>query len=535
MPDMNESIPPNAKKNSLALAVAANWASHVVFLISGFLLPRIIDRTLGRDVLGVWDFAWSLSAYTSLLALGVSSAISRYVSRYRKMRDDEGLCRTYSASLALLWASFALGCVAVALFVRWTPWFLEGSSERPVTPELLSLARNMVALLGLAAAVQLPVTVFSGVLSGCQRFDLRTGIRVWCSGAALAVMIAALMAGAGLEWVALAYLLSELAMGALNWAAAKRLCPELRFRARLVTRAALWEVLGFGGKTVLQSLSRMGLYQTSGLIVTYFLGPAWLAVYSRQRALTQFVYKMMSIYGNVFTPEASALEAAGDREGLRALVVKSSRFGFAIALPFVVVFSLGGGAVLRLWMGEHYQSQAVLAILMLGHLMTFAQRGTFNILIGMNRHGTSSLWELVSSAGSIGLGLLFVPLLDWGLIGAALAVGLAVLVGGGLAPAWIACRVLEIPFARYLRDALPQPVLCVTPLGLILAVCAALFPDRPYMQLGLGLGLGGAVTVPIYWRHVFTDSLRERFRGRIRRYAGVVGFGRNIGKSTEGT
>ncbi|MCC7293825.1 MAG: oligosaccharide flippase family protein [Phycisphaerales bacterium] len=532
---MSERTEPQSTKNSLALAVAANWTSHVVFLVSGFLLPRMIDRTLGRDALGVWDFAWSLAAYTSLLALGVSSAISRFVSRYRQMRDDEGLCRTYSASLALLWASFALGCAAVAIFVSWTPWFLEGSSERPLTPELLTLARNMVALLGLAAAIQLPVTVYSGVLSGCQRFDLRTGIRVGCSGVALALMIAALLAGAGLEWVALTYLVSELAMGVLNWAAAKRLCPELCFHARLVTRAALWEVLGFGGKTVLQSVSRMGLYQTSGLIVTYFLGPAWLAVYSRQRALTQFVYKMMSIYGNVFTPEASALEAAGDREGLRALVVKSSRFGFAIALPFVVTFSLGGGAVLRLWMGADYQSQAVLAILMLGHLMTFAQRGTFNILIGMNRHGTSSLWELASSAGSIGLGLLFVPVLNGGLVGAALAVGLAVLVGGGLAPAWIACRVLEIPFARYLREVLPQPVLYVTPLGAVLAVCAVMFPDRPYMQLGVGLGLGGAVTVPIYWRHVLTDSLRERFRGRIRRYAGLVGFRQSVGKSTGAT
>lgn len=506
------------RKNSLALGVVSNWASHVVFVVSGFVLPRMIDREAGQEALGVWDFAWSLMAYTGLFSLGIASAVGRYVARFAKLKDDASLNRMYSASVILLNAGFVIGLGFVGVVYALTPR-LVGTKD----PALVALALQLTAILGVAAAVQLPLSAYSGALSGLQRFELRTIIRIGVSAVSLGMMIVLLVGGAGLEWVAGTFLFSELGIGVLNWMAVRRECPRLRFAPGLVDGAAIKDALGLGSKTALQGLSRMGLYQTSGLIVSGFLGPGALAVYSRQRALTAFMSKLMATYGNVFAPEASVLEAKEDLEGLRALVIKSSRFGFAISLPLVAAFCLCGSAVLQIWMGPGYEAPLVLTLMMLGHLMSYAQRGTYNILVGLNRHGRSALWELGATAGSVMLGLLFVGVLGWGTWGAALAVGLAVTCGGGLAPSVISCRHLGMNYAVYLRQVLPVPLLASLPWVAALAGARWFFPEQAYAQLGAGVGVGAMVTIPIYWRHILTDSLRQRVRGRFRRWIGGAG------------
>lgn len=506
------------KKNSLTLGVVSNWASHVVFLVSGFFLPRMIDRRLGQDVLGVWDFAWSLTAYTQLLALGISSAISRNVARCRESRDAEGLVRAYSTALTLLSLSGVLGTGLIVLGVFWTPSLINTTD-----PNLTSLAQRLVAILGASAVIQLPMGVYAGILSGCRRFELRTTFRVVCGGIGLILMLSALAMGRGLEWVATIYLGSELVIGWQNRRAGLRLCPGLRLDPGQVSIASIREVVGLGGKTVVQSLSRVTLYEASGLIVSKFLNPAAMAVYSRPRAITSFLAKLMNVYGNVFTPEAGALQASKDHEGLKALVIKTSRFGFAIILPFVVVLSLAGGPVLRLWMGPSYEARTVLAILMVGHLLSHAQRGTFGVLTGLNQHGLAALWELGAAILSIGIGLLFVVVFEWGLVGAATAVALAVTVGGGLAPAVLACRAVGLSLSDYARQVMILPMIAVTPLGVALLICGWMFADRPYLHLIVGLAVGGLLTAPIYWRYILTDSLRQRIRGRFRRIAQHLG------------
>jgi hypothetical protein len=55
-------------------------------MVSGFLVPRLIDRNLGQDALGIWDFAWSLVVYFNLVQMGIIGSISRSVAFHRAQR-----------------------------------------------------------------------------------------------------------------------------------------------------------------------------------------------------------------------------------------------------------------------------------------------------------------------------------------------------------------------------------------------------------------------------------------------------------------
>ena len=58
-------------RDRMAWNVFAGWAGYFVMAIAGFLAPRVMDRSLGQESLGVWDFGWSLVTYFNLTQLGV--------------------------------------------------------------------------------------------------------------------------------------------------------------------------------------------------------------------------------------------------------------------------------------------------------------------------------------------------------------------------------------------------------------------------------------------------------------------------------
>ena len=77
--------------------VLTSWAGHMVFVIAGFIMPRMIDRHIGQTSLGIWDFSWSLVNYFGLAGLGIGSSVNRYVAKYRAVNDIEGLRKAVSS------------------------------------------------------------------------------------------------------------------------------------------------------------------------------------------------------------------------------------------------------------------------------------------------------------------------------------------------------------------------------------------------------------------------------------------------------
>jgi O-antigen/teichoic acid export membrane protein len=64
-------------RSRLVSNVLFTWGGQMVFFVSGFIMPRMIDRALGKEVLGVWDFSWSLVAYFRFVDMGVTASVNR--------------------------------------------------------------------------------------------------------------------------------------------------------------------------------------------------------------------------------------------------------------------------------------------------------------------------------------------------------------------------------------------------------------------------------------------------------------------------
>ncbi len=497
--------------------VLSSWGWNFVFIVAGFVMPRVIDTHLKQAGLGVWDFAWSLVAYSRLVVFGVGSSVGRYVAKYRAASDMDGVNRAVSSvtCLFLLLGAIWLG-VTVALSLS--------------VPALLSRrlaaftgeAKLVVLLIGAGLAVRIAFLSWPGVLQGCHRWGLHNAIEGGCYAATVVGMIVVLLLGGGLVSLAWVTLAGDVLDRAVGCVAAHWVCPGLRIRPSQARWGQARGMLGFGGKTFVLGIAELLLDQTVALLVVFFLGPKALAVFTRPKSLMRQSVTLVRKLSNVLTPTTSSLQAMGLHQDIQKLLIRSTRYGAYIALPICLTLMVLGGPVLHVWMGPAYEKGwIVLAILTVGNLMVMIERPARNILAGLNAHGRPGFVYLGAAILAAPMAYLALGPLQWGLTGAAVAVTAALLIANGMYLPSYACRLLNLPLRKYVVKSMRGPVLCTLPYGLCLAAIRLISPSRPVFSLLSAAAAGLIVLVPLYWQYALPESFKrgliEAMLARLRR------------------
>ncbi len=494
--------------------VVTNWIWYAIVVVHGFVVPRLINDYRGQELLGIWDWGWSLVLYVGLLSLGITSAVSRYTARYRAVEAWEDLNRAFSSSLAILASMCLLVILAVTAFDV-TAAFL----DRDVTSDQRATAQWTAILLISAAAIQLPGGAFNGIITGHERFDALNGIRWLRDSSSLVGMILILTLGGSIVGLAAFNLALEVAATLARAALAFRLCRTLRIGPQYVRRSVMAEMLQFGGKTVMQEFARGGLQYGVRLMLAKWLGPGTLAVFARQQALVMHAHRFLKQYSQVFVPSAAALHSEKNTKALQELMLKGNRWGMYFAVPLMIVLILQGGPLVQLWMKDPaFRAAEVIAVLAAGHVLAIGQNSAYSVLMGMGIHGFAAVLEcIVAIIGLVVVGI-GIGWLGWGMLSAAVVIGLCVTATGGVLIPLYACRALELPFGRYLLTILWGPlVACLPFVAVLLSVPPLLGTVGLWTQLGVTLGGSGAVLVITYWFFVFPPTVRDRILKRLGR------------------
>jgi O-antigen/teichoic acid export membrane protein len=247
--------------------VIASWAGHSVFIVSGFVMPRLLDRYLGQQALGVWDICWSIVGYFSLVQMGIGSSVNRFVARNRAERSADELSRTVSSALALQATLAVVVLIAAGLMCWWVPALFPASATEADTE------RWVLLLLGASVAIQMATDTFRGVITGCHRWGLHNGLNSGFYALSVVGMIAVLKAGGTLVGVAAVYASGVLVLELARVVAAHRACPELRVSPRAITVERIRQLVGFGSKSALDDVSTLVLNQTNAVAIAATLGP----------------------------------------------------------------------------------------------------------------------------------------------------------------------------------------------------------------------------------------------------------------------
>lgn len=500
-------------RDRLVSNVFFSWVAHFVFIIAGFVMPRMIDQRLGQNVLGIWDFAWSLVSYFSLVQMGINSSVNRYVARYRAAGNIASVNQIVSSASCIL--GFG-GMLVLGLTITLSLLLPQLFGDR--LGENMLEAQWVVFFLGASMSVEVSFSTFSSVLTGCHRWKLHNIIRSGWHAATVVGMILALFQGGSLVSLAVISFVGLVLAYMTRVLLVHFVCEGLRLRPSLIRWETIRKLALFGGKTLIPSVSDMLLIQTVNILIIVYLGPAMLALFARPRSLIRHMHTLVKKMAMTLTPTTSSLQSAGDMEGIQGLLVKSVKYSLYMVLPMVMVLMVFGGPILRFWMGSRYANGLVPAILSVGYLANTVQMPVVTILVGMNAHGRSGAAYFVTSLCSVGLAILVLGYLGWGLAGIAIAVTLPLTIMNVFYLPYLICRRVGLGLRQYLLSVTVKPVVHILPFAICLVVARIVFHAEGLTGLIWGGTVGGTILAVLYWQYVLPD----RIKTRVLCYMGII-------------
>ena len=492
--------------------VLASWAGHFVFIIAGFIMPRQIDRYVGQVGLGVWDFGWTAVNYFFIAQIGVGVSVNRYVARYRAARDNEGLGRLISSVMLLQFVAACLVLAMAAISSVWLPRLFRNDLGGEG-----GVAMWVIFLLGASVAVRMASQPFSGVVTGCHRWDLHNLLNSTTYAITVAGMLFELWRGGGLIGISVVYLVATIATEIVRVAVAFRVCPELRVSIAQARWAEARGLLAFGAKLSTPDTMNIIVAQLTNMLVLSQIGIGTLAVYSRLGALIRHTESLIAKYSLPLTPTASSLQGSGSDEDVRELVIGSTRFAAYLVWPILLGFAIVGDDVLQLWMGPRYDPTWVLTLMAVGAMFPISQQPMFTILVGLNMHGRFAAARMVGSILGFAASLAALHWLHYDLLGL-VAVGVSVANAIALFVTIDTCRRLAIPVRSYFIRAYGGPLACSAPFAAGLIVIGIVFDGRSALTLALSALFGAVLLIPLYWRVVpreMRDAALQRLTSKI--------------------
>lgn len=511
----DRSAPPAERRKKsddsrLTRNVIFNWAGYCVFVVSGFILPRLISDRLGQLSLGIWDFGWSMVTYCGFGTAGIRSVVTTYVSRYSASQSWDSLNEIVNSCLAIFLTMMTIALTAMLIVIAYIPRWFAGSFEGEMVTAQVTLA-----VLTFGALIQMPMGVFNGVLTGNQRYDIVNLIQGSTHIGHVVVSIVLLLLKAPIYWMAATVVLAELTSDLLKYKFARRQVPHLRISPRHIRWSAVRFAFGFGAKDLLEFSSRTFMFQTQSVLIAYFLGAPMLAVFARPMALIQHASRFIMRLAAVFEPASSEALAHQDYDKLADLLVKGTRYSLFLALPVVVMLTLFGGTLLEFWMGPGYRRPWLVGILAVGNLGYLSQRVAYHVLLGMGRHGRAAGGMVVGAAVSVVLGILAFTHFHADLTGFAVAIVIPFSLVNLVYLPICASRAVKIRYWDFIRRVVPVPTLAVVPFIIALLITAMVWGTQLDLRVFAGLAASGAVIGVTYWLVAVPLSLKKRVAGMV--------------------
>ncbi len=505
----------------LTVNVASNWANALVAVLLAFwVTPHVIeglkDPTWGNRSYGVWTFIVSACAYFGLLDLGFFQGVIQYFTRYRTQGRTEEVNRVVSTALV----SLTLAALAATLLAAIWAWVFPSWVE----PGGLSVTEIRWAffLSAVAAIARVPLQILSAVLVGCNRFEVLNGLTILGRFVGAAGILWLLSLGYGLLGVATATTLGAL-VGLIGqgWAAF-RIEPRLEVSLSLFDRATLRRTVDYGKWMFGGRLYDLYLSNVDLVIVPLLFGSEAIAVYGLGVALVTHAQVGVQGYTFALTPAAIAADAQGSREGLREVLMTSTRIGLILAGVIALGAAFWGESFIFQWLedpsflreAEFVSAATVLTIVAVDRVFLHGLAGPQQALIGMRRVRELCIIKLGQGALAVvlalglgkALGILAVP---WALLGASLL--------GRVALTRRALSLSGLSLARFTREALTPAAATLAAAALAAWAVAGRSPLRGWA----GLLSEGAVFALLVAAGGLVLGLRAEERASLARWVGL--------------
>ncbi len=374
-----------------------------------------------------------------------------------------------------------------------------------------------VAQTGLAFLATMPYAIFSAY----EHFVLKNGL-----------MVAQLIVRAVLNVVLVLWYPSFLALSLLMlvmsvielvlcWAYVFRAYPEIRPRPHHATLQTVRDIFGFSLYVFLMVIGSQLAFQTSPLIVGYFMTSGDVPTVAVPNALMLILTQFIGGIAAVIMPVSTNLQAQDKHQDLQGVFLRWSKVAVAVSICACLFLIVFGPAFLKFWIGKAYVAEAgeVLQIVAVSYLFFLPARGVaMPVLMGLGNAKWPTIATLLSGVLNVVLSVWWIG--PYGLRGVAWGMAIPNIVLAG-ALTVLACRALKVPLRVYAAQTLPLAIIGGASIYLLLQLISELWHPTTFISLGIA-GVLTVLLCGVMWTemvlrndaHLRLPRLSDLLRGR---------------------
>jgi O-antigen/teichoic acid export membrane protein len=496
------SAPAGDEPITVARNVTTRYLAIAVEMVVGLgVLPFNIAH-LGKAAYGLWMLTASVTAYFSVLDLGYSGALVKFVAQYRAKRNARALNEILS-TMFFLFVGFGVAIYVTAILLS-----LSMGRLFHLTPEQAQVGRIVLLVISVNVAVGIAFSVFGGVINGFQRYDLNNVVGAATSIVAAAVNVVVLLLGYGLVELVIATTTVRLLAYGIYRANAYRVFPGLQLRLSLFSRARLREVTTFSVYMALIDWAFKLNYSVDALVIGACLNTSAVAVWSIAQRIAETTQRLTNQLNEVLFPAIVDNDTTHRADRLQQIFLVGTRLSTATAIPVGGALMLLARPLIHAWVGPGFEESILILRLLAFTVIVRVSNATAGTLLrGAGAHRLVAFVNIATSIVNLTLSVALVFRL--GLAGVALGTLIPVCLSAMLILFPAGCRRVGLSvgsaFARALWPAL-------WPAAVMWAFVASTLPFVAESLVTVGIELVAAAGV--YWLTFFffgVSALERRF------------------------
>jgi O-antigen/teichoic acid export membrane protein len=441
--------------------LAANWIGHGASMVVLFFLSPFVIHTLGNIQYGIWSLLSVLTGYMGLLDIGVKASTGRHITLYIGKEDHKSVDETIRTSLSFF-SAIGILIIAVGVALGWI--FPSVFSSVPV--EYHALVRLLLPILALNMWLTTFRSVLTSVLIAHDRFDLSNAVDLIMLAIQTAGTVLVLNAGMGLLGLTLIVVGCNVLGMIVTWILARRIYQRLKVWPFAFSKPRMREILDYGVAAFISVIAIKIIGQTDLIIVGAVINVGEVTTYSVGAMLIYYSSTFIDQISNTFFPPVQRAVAKGEMGTVRWLFFRQVRMSLIFGLPMYIGFIIFAEPFIKLWMlGPGFPYSAVedaaivMGILAGSKLLYLFTIGSDGLLASMGYIRFNATVASIEAGLNLGLSLMFILVLEWGLYGIAAGTLVSRLMARTFIQPWYACRKARIAWRSFLISVVGSGIL----------------------------------------------------------------------------
>lgn len=417
-------------RNQKRFGLLLSYINLALGMIMNFVLTPMLITAFSDETYSLYRVIQSMAGPLVVFNLGLAGVTTRCVAKYRSSENaDPREKQNMLAMVLLIAAVMAVVIILIGMVMIHCVPYLYGKTY---PEELLLLAKKLLTVFVISAAINVLSDIFRGCINGNERFVYKSAVGIIQTVFRFGMSVFCVRIGMGVLSIALAGLAGNLVVLLLMVLYSVGTMGE-RFRLYRWDHREFKIMLSFSAAILLQTLvNQVNNHMDVVILGAMVMEKKLITMYSSALTIYAVYNSLLSVVPELFLPQTIRMVHQNHSgEELTDLMIRAGRIQSTLSVGILIPFGLFGKEFITLWIGSSYENAYYVALLlMIPATVPLVQNSCLNILDAKLKR----LFRSVVLVCMAGLNLIITVILvrDMGYWGAAIGTCISLIIGHGV-------------------------------------------------------------------------------------------------------